>query len=82
MTMLAGDVERGCALAISRHNVRVGSSSEKKAHHTNTAELGGHVENRATLEIDLMYTRSSYSDQAVYDRVETFLACIDERGKS
>lgn len=37
--------------------------------------LGGKVQSRATLVVQMMQTRSSYSDQAFYDRVETLLGC-------
>jgi hypothetical protein len=43
MTILAGDAERSSALAVSRLNIRVGSSSEQNAHHSNMTILGGKV---------------------------------------
>ena len=81
MTFVASEVERGYALAVSRLNIRVGSSSEEDADHSNATILSGKVKSRATLVIDMVYTRSSYSDQAIYDRVETKLDCNEESGK-
>ena len=59
-----------CWRGINHCKDRVGSSSEQNADDTNMTILGGKVQSRATLVVQMMQTRPSYSDQAFYDRVE------------
>ena len=75
MTFHAGEVERGYALAVSRLNVRVGSSSEENADHTNMALLGGRMESRATPIIGL---GDHYRCPAVTRDMVDISTCLDE----
>ena len=78
VTITAGESERRCALAIGRHHIRVSCSSEKIAHDTKMAILGGIVKSSAATVTDMMDTSPCHSVQGNHNSLVALLRCIHE----